>query len=70
MALGYGYFTAKDLETALRFHFSYEEMFDIDFKTVFSHIEDYGKYYQLRLRGRLFRIDKLTGSVREVEKNV
>lgn len=66
--IGYGYATTDDVIHGLRLQFDYNEMFDIDFKTVLSHMEDYGEYYELRLRGRLFRIDKLTGSVKEVKQ--
>lgn len=62
------YFTSKELETQLRLQFPYDEMFDIDFRTVFSHIVDVGDVYQLRLRGRLFNIDKITGIVSEVKQ--
>lgn len=68
MAVEFVYFTAKDLEAQLRLQFPYSEMFDIDFRTVFSQIEDAGACYQLRLRGRLFNIDKVTGIVSEVKQ--
>ena len=63
-----GYFTVDDVITQLKLQFTYDEMHDIDFRTVLSHIEDAGKYFTLRLRGRLFRIDKVTGIVAEVNK--
>ena len=61
------YFTDEDLEQSLRLMFEYDEMWDMDFRTVFNQITDEGDYYQLRLRGRVFRIDKVTGGVSEVE---
>jgi predicted component of type VI protein secretion system len=61
------YFTDEDLESNLRLEFEYEEMFDMDFRTVFNQIEDMGEFLQLRLRGRVFQIDKITGGVNEVE---
>lgn len=61
------YFTDEDLESNLRLEFEYEEMFDMDFRTVFNQIEDMGDFLQLRLRGRVFQIDKITGGVNEVE---
>lgn len=61
------YFTDEDLEQNLRTMFEYEEMFDMDFQTVFSQIEDTGEHLQLRLRGRCFNIDKIVGSIEEVE---
>ena len=61
------YFTDEDLEQSLRLQFDYDEMFDMDFRTVFSQIEDIGGVLQLKLRGRTFNIDKITGGVSEVE---
>ena len=61
------YFTDEDLEQSLRLMFEYDEMWDMDFRTVFNQITDEGDYFQLRLRGRVFRIDKITGGVSEVE---
>ena len=61
------YFTDEDLEQSLRLMFEYDEMWDMDFRTVFNQITDEGDYFQLRLRGRVFRIDKVTGGVSEVE---
>jgi len=60
------YFTDEDLEQSLRMQFDLEEMWTMDFKTVFSQIEDIGDVFQLRLRGRVFNIDKITGGVSEV----
>ena len=61
------YFTDEELESQLRMQFPYDEMYDMDFKTIFSHIEDVGDYLKLRLRGRVFNIDKITGVVSEVK---
>ena len=61
------YFTDEDLEAQLRLQFPYDEMWDVDFKTVFNHIIDTGTDLELRFRGRLFRIDRVTGSVSEVK---
>lgn len=60
------YFTDEDLEQSLRTMFEYEEMFDMDFRTVFSQISDDGDFFKLNLRGRCFKIDKVTGGVMEV----
>lgn len=60
------YFTDEDLEQNLRAMFDYDNMFDMDFRTVFNQIEDTGEDYSLKLRGRTFKIDKVTGSVEEV----
>jgi len=62
------YFTDEDLEQSLRLQFDAEEMWTMDFKTVFSQIEDAGEVFQLRLRGRLFNIDKITGDAMEVKQ--
>ena len=61
------YFTDEDLEQQLRLQFNEEEMWDMDFKTVFSQIEDTGEFLQLRLRNKVFLIDKITGVVEEKE---
>ena len=60
------YFTDEDLEQSLRMQFDLDDMWGMDFKTVFSQIEDIGDVFQLRLRGKVFNIDKITGSVSEV----
>ena len=60
------YFTDDDLITQLRLQFDVDEMYDLDWKIIFSHIEDTGKKYRLRFRGRTFMIDKVTASVTEV----
>jgi hypothetical protein len=62
------YFTDEDLESQLMLQFEYEEMHTMDFRTVFSQIEDMGEFLQLRLRNRVFKIDKITGGVNEVEE--
>ena len=61
------YFTDEDLEQNLRVQFDEEEQWDMDFRTVFNQIEDMGDYLQLRLRGRVFQIDKITAGIVEVE---
>ena len=61
------YFTDEDLEQSLRLQFEYDEMWSMDFRSVFNQISDEGDYLQLKLRGRIFRIDKITGGVSEVK---
>lgn len=61
------YFTDEDLESQLRMQFPYEQMYDMDFRTVFNQIEDIGDCLQLRLRGFIFHIDKITGVVTKVK---
>ena len=60
------YFTDEDLEDSLRLQFDDDEMWDMDFKTVFNQITDEGDCFQLRLRGRVFNIDKITAGITEV----
>lgn len=62
------YFTDEDLESQLRMQFPYEQMYDMDFKTVFNQIEDIGDCFELRLRGYIFHIDKITGTVTKVKR--
>lgn len=64
--IGEGYFTVQELEQVLRTFFPYDEMFTIDFRPFISQMEDYSDYYRLEMRGRVFRVDKVTGSVVEV----
>ena len=59
-------FSDEDLETQIRLQFPYNQMHDTDFKIFFNQITDEGEYYQLKLRGRVFRIDKQFGEVTEV----
>ncbi len=59
------YFTDEDLEHQIRLQFPEEEMYTMDYKTVFNQIEDEGNYLSLRLRGKKLLIDKLTGVVKE-----
>ena len=61
------YFTDEDLEQSLRLQFELDEMWTMDFRSVFNQITDEGDYLQLKLRGRIFRIDKITGGVSEVK---
>ena len=60
------YFTDEDLESQLRLQFDEEEMHTMNFKTVFNQIMDEGECLSLRLRNRRFKIDKVTGIVKEV----
>ena len=58
------YFSDEDLEQNLRTMFEYDEMFDMDFRTVFSQIVDYDEdNFELKLRSRTFHIDKITGAI-------
>lgn len=61
------YFTEEELICQLRLQFEWEEMWDIDFTTIFQSIEDMGDYFCLNFRNRCFQIDKITGIVVEVE---
>lgn len=60
------WFTDEELCSQLRLQFDYDEMWDMDFKTVFSQIIDRGEDLYLELRSRKFSIDKITGTVTEV----
>ena len=62
------YFTDEELISQLRLQFDYEEMWDVDFTTIFQAIEDLGDYYSLNFRNRGFGINKITGEVVEVEE--
>ena len=60
------YFTDEDLISQLRVQFDYDEMHDLDWKTIFNQIEERERDYFLRFRGRKFSINKVTGGVTEV----
>lgn len=60
------YFTDEDLESQLRMQFDEKEMWDIDFRVFFNQIEDIGDCFYLKLRGREFSIDKITGTVTDL----
>ena len=62
------YFTDEELITQLRLQFDWEDMWDVDFTTIFQSIDDEGDYFSLNFRNRCFHIDKITGIVIEVEK--
>ena len=68
VVVGEGFFTVGELVQQLRCFFPYDEMFTIDFRPFISQMEDYGDYYRLEMRGRVFRVDKITGSVTEVKE--
>ncbi len=61
------FFTDEDLATQLMVQFDEEEMYTMDYRTVFNQIEDIGDCLRLRLRGKVFNIDKITGVVEEVK---
>ena len=61
------YFTDDELESQLRWQFDYEEMWDVDFRIVFSQIVDRGDDFFLEFRNRQFSINKITGEVTEVQ---
>ena len=61
------YFTDEELISQLRMQFDYDDMWDIDFTTIFQSIEDMGDYFSLNFRNRVFHNDKITGIVVEVE---
>lgn len=59
------FFSDEDLETQLRTFLSDEEMHSVDFKRLFHEVMDNGECLELRFRGKLFLIDKVTGCVQE-----
>ena len=62
------YFTADDLECALRTFFDEEEMWSIDFKSLFQQMEDYNDiYFKLKIKNRVFYINKISCEVMEDE---
>ena len=66
--IGEGYFTVQELEQVLRTFFPYDEMFTIDFRPFISQMEDCGTHFRLEMKGRVFNVDKIAGSVTEVKE--
>ena len=60
------YFTDEELISNLRLFFNESEMWDTDFRIWLNNIEDLESCFYLKLRGREFVIDKITGSVEEL----
>ena len=59
------FFSDEDLCTQLMLQFDDDVRYTMNYKTVFNQICDEGDCFSLRLRGRRFLIDKVTGIVRE-----
>ena len=59
------FFTDEELIGQLRLQFTESEMWDMDFRPFLNQVEDLGECYFLRLRGREFFIDRMTGAVTE-----
>ena len=60
------FFSDDDLISQLRLQFDYDEMHDLDWRSIFGMIEERERDYFLRFRGRKFSINKVTGGVTEV----
>ena len=61
------YFTDSQVVNQLRSFYSLSEMWKIDFYNSLSQAEDKGEFFELRIMNRLFKIDKITGGVSEVD---
>jgi hypothetical protein len=58
--------TDEDIIDSLRLMFDYDEMHTVDWYTILGQVEELDDdYLLLRFRGRVFKIDRLTGSVSE-----
>ena len=62
------YFSDEDVCTQLRMQYSSDEMWNIDFNVLLKQVVEKGEVFELKIKDRLFRIDKITGGVTEVEK--
>ena len=62
------YFTDEELCSQLRMQYDLDEMWRIDFMSLLSQVVDIGECFELKIKDRLFQIDKITGGVTEVEK--
>ena len=62
------YFSDEDVCTQLRMQYSSDEMWNIDFKTLLKQVVEKGDVFELKIKERLFQIDKITGGVVEVKK--
>ena len=61
------YFSDEDVCTQLRMQYSSDEMWNIDFKTLLKQVVEKGEVFELKIKDRLFQIDKITGGVSEVD---
>lgn len=61
------YFSDKSIVNQLRSFFDLDEQWTIDFQSLLSQVEDFNEFYELKIKDRIFRIDKLLGIVSEVE---
>ena len=63
------YFDDELVESQLMDFFSLDEMYTINFKLFFNTIIDVDEYLEMNIRGRIFYIDKETGTVTEKNNN-
>ena len=63
------YFTDEELCSQLRMQYSLDEMWRIDFMSLLSQVVDIGECFELKIKGRVFNINKITGGVSEVKTN-
>ena len=62
------FFSDDEVISQLRAFFDLEVMWTIDFKACLSQVEDYDEnLFFLKIKDRNFFIDKITGSVSEVD---
>ena len=60
------YFTDKSIVNQLRSFFDLDEQWTIDFMSLLGQVVDFGEFYELKIKGRVFQIDKVQGVVEEV----
>ena len=63
------YFTDEELCSQLRMQYDLDEMWRIDFMSLLSQVVDIGECFELKIKGRVFNINKITGGVSEVKTN-
>lgn len=62
------YFTDDDVCSQLRLFFDESEQWDVDFKSFFNRVEEGDDgFLFLKVRGRSFCIDEVTGCVSEIK---
>ena len=60
------YASDEDIINQIRLHFEDEQQYDMEFRTILNNVVDTGKTFYLEFRGKKFNIDKITGSVIEI----
>lgn len=59
--------TDEDILSNIRMFFEVDEQAMVDWDTVLGQLVDVGAYFEVKVMGRVFHVDKSFGDVTEVE---